>query len=81
MQQTGSCSGISLISLAFHCVYSFYLNEPVKWRDLAHLATRKKFVSIPCTICVSQCSFSTYFELCGVGCLSQGEGGAKREEV
>ena len=38
----------------------------------------KKFINTPCTISVTQCSFSACFIICEVGCLSQGEGGAKR---
>ena len=51
MQQTGSCDEILL---DFHRVCSFYLNEPVKWQDLACVAIRKKICQHPMDIlCLS----------------------------
>ena len=50
------------------------------WRDLANLAPEKKFVSTPWTNYAFQCGFSAFNRnFCGMGCLSQGEGGAKEK--
>ena len=58
-----------------------YSNKPVMWRDLANLAPeKKKFGSTPWTNYAFQCGFSAFLRnFCGVGCLSQGEGGAKEK--
>ena len=40
-QQTGFCGKTSLVSLPHHRIYTFYLDQPVMWRDLAHLAPKK----------------------------------------
>ena len=52
------------------------------WRDLANLAPEKKNSSAPPgQITLFSAVFPLLLEICGVGCLSQGEGGAKREEI
>ena len=45
-QQTGFCSEISLVSLPHHRMYAFHLDQPVMWRDVAHL-TRKNLSASP----------------------------------
>ena len=57
-----------------------YSNKPVMWQDLANLTPEKKFGSTPWTNYAFQCGFSAFLRnFCGVGCLSQGEGGAKEK--
>ena len=57
------------------------MNEPGKQRDLASLASRKKIHQQPLdNLCLSVWFFHFIRVFCGAGCLSQGEGGAKREE-
>ena len=46
-QQTRFCSKISLVSLSHHRIYTFYLDKPVMWQDLAHLDRKKTNSSAP----------------------------------
>ena len=80
MQQTRFCSEILLVMSSHHRLMHFHWNSPVTRRDLARLASRKKFVSIPWTNRAFQCGFSTfYLYFCGRGGLSQGKEGQREK--
>ena len=58
---------------------SFYLNEPVKRRDLA--SEKKNSSAPPGQIVLFSAVFTLFIEICGAGCLSQGKGGAKEKKL
>ena len=60
---------------------SFYLNEPGKRQDLVRFASKKKLSASPRQSVLLSAVFPLFIEICGAECLSQGEGGAKREEI
>ena len=60
---------------------SFCLNEPGQWQDLTRFVSEKKSSAPPGQSVLLSAVFPLFIEICGAGCLSQGKGGAKREEI